>query len=399
MAYNQDQEKEIVPQNTVVFSQPEIPDIPVPPLPIVATPLGAVLSNGEFASPNYRRGESGWRIDSEGNAEFQSLTIAGTFVEISKGTFGGDGTDGVLAITSGTTTLDLGASKVFSKNYSSISITGTGSLTFTNPHTNGTIIILKSQGAVTITSSATRAIDARGFGGQGGATDTSGSEGTGILDDVIHYGLDGSVRTAGLIYTNKFLYTNTSDRLARLAMFIHTGSGGGGGASGAGGGTAGGSGGSGGAGLLIRCGGALNFTGTIDVSGKNGSDGVDLAAVRRSGGGGGGGSCGQCIILYNSLTVNSGTITASGGAGGRGGDTTGAGAGTSAGGGGGGAGAYGAAGGNGASPNGIGSNAGGSGAGAGGGGGEDSNGSFGAGGTGGSSDSSSGLVALNDYFA
>ena len=79
---------------------------------------------------------------------------------IGKASFGGDGSDGALAISSGTTTLDCANKKVFIKNYSSISITGTtGKLAFSNPHTSGTIIILRSQGNVTLTSTSVPLIE------------------------------------------------------------------------------------------------------------------------------------------------------------------------------------------------------------------------------------------------
>src|SRR6185436_3818576 len=96
-----------------------------------------------------------------------SISVSGV-VLISQGTFGGDGSDGALSIAAGTTSIDLAGAKTVVKNYTSIAITGTGALAFTNPHANGTTIILKSQGAVTISSSATRAIDLRSLGCTGG---------------------------------------------------------------------------------------------------------------------------------------------------------------------------------------------------------------------------------------
>ena len=36
------------------------------------------LKRGEFKSPDYIKGRRGWRISSEGNAEFRNVTIAGT---------------------------------------------------------------------------------------------------------------------------------------------------------------------------------------------------------------------------------------------------------------------------------------------------------------------------------
>lgn len=96
--------------------------------------------------------------------------------------FGGDGSDGALSISSGTTTLDLGGAAVVVKNYTSISITGDGKLAFSNPGDNGTIIILKSQGDVVITSSTVPCIDAAGMGAAGGSggNNTHGSGGGGF---------------------------------------------------------------------------------------------------------------------------------------------------------------------------------------------------------------------------
>src|SRR3990167_9608249 len=59
--------------------------------------------------------------------------------------FGGDGTDGELNVSSGTTDIALGGARVVTKNYSSISITGTGAITFSNPHAEGTTVIFKNQ--------------------------------------------------------------------------------------------------------------------------------------------------------------------------------------------------------------------------------------------------------------
>ena len=59
--------------------------------------------------------------------------------------YGGSGSDGALSISSGTTTIALGGARVVVKNYTNISITGTGDLAFSSPHADGTTIILKSQ--------------------------------------------------------------------------------------------------------------------------------------------------------------------------------------------------------------------------------------------------------------
>lgn len=87
--------------------------------------------------------------------------------------FGGTGADGALVITSATTTINVGGANVFVLNYTSISITGTGKLAFSNPASNGTIVILKSQGDVTLTSSSAPMIDMSAMGAAGGLGGTA----------------------------------------------------------------------------------------------------------------------------------------------------------------------------------------------------------------------------------
>jgi hypothetical protein len=70
--------------------------------------------------------------------------------------FGGSGADGALNITSGTVNIALDAIK----NYSSISITGTGSLS--TSVSSGIAMLLNCSGNCTITSSATAAINCSG---------------------------------------------------------------------------------------------------------------------------------------------------------------------------------------------------------------------------------------------
>lgn len=291
--------------------------------------------------------------------------------------FGGDGSDGALTISSGTTTIDLLGAKSVEKNYTSISITGTGALAFSNPHAGGTAIILKSQGAVTITSSATRAIDVRSLGSTGGtagasATNDNGNDGADGTSPAVFYPTFAETNTVptkglgGVSSTNKAGGTagSISIYVAKLSnSFVRSivnsillgavGGGGGGGGSGRSAGAsvssgAGGAGGRGGGSLVIECAGALNFTGTIDASGTVGSVGGNASGTTNAGGGGGaggGGAGGLVALIYKTLTANSGTITATGGTGGAGGnsyDNTGNAAGGS--GGGGGASIYGAGG-------------------------------------------------------
>lgn len=277
--------------------------------------------------------------------------LGATSVEIKH--FGGDGSDGPLMISSGTTTINLGGASVVIKNYSSISILETGSLAFSNPHAGGTLIILRSKGDVVLTSSAAPMIDASGLGATGGGASANGTNATSILDTLAHYGSTGSSPTggiAGVAYSHLPLYTDTAAKLAALNFRLLTpGSGGGGGALTSAGTGSPGSGGRGGAALIIECAGFLNFTtpGGISVAGNAGSAGgagsgaagggggggasiisnlgtaggtSTGAAGNLGGGGGGGGAGGMCLILYNLLVSSSGTITVAGGAGGTGGD-------------------------------------------------------------------------------
>jgi hypothetical protein len=293
-------------------------------LNILPTPTGSVLSNGEFVSPNFRTGQTGWRIDANGNAEFQGATIGG-YVISSRGTFGGDGSDGALTISSGTTTIDLANSAEIIKNYTSISITGTGKLTFSNPNTNGTTIVLRSKGNVTLTSSTAPMIDASGMGAAGGAGRSTAGDGNngsnGISFSFVksNYGAAGTTgggsALGGLI--NSITYqSSVKDDLISNYPQAFTGSGGGGGAESNSIITSG-TGGRGGGGLIIECVGSLNFTTAsgISVAGIAGGNasGSDVGGY---GGGGGGGGGGYLQMSYNTLTANSGTVTIAGGAGG-----------------------------------------------------------------------------------
>lgn len=370
-----------------------------------------------------------------------SLVVNG-YALASQGTFGGDGSDGALTITSGTTTVSLGGAQTVVLNYSSISITGTGKLAFSNPHANGTTIIVKCKGAMTLTSSSTSVIDTVGMGAEGGAggaarvAGTTGTASVGFWTPTFNAGSGcASTQSAsgagGVIASSTALDVWTTGsgntyKMHRRAIFVAPGSGGGGGAGAVNNGAsvnegAGAAGGAGGGCLLIECAGAFNFTtGSIDVSGQAGTAAPTTAANEggnstASGGGGGGGSAGMCLVLYNTLTANTGTIIAKGGIGGAGGAITGNGGNDGdpgSGGGGGGAagyGAAGAAGGAGTHPasttktNGTDGAAGNLGSGGGGGSGAaaDNNGSHagGGGGGGGAGTSITSLVIKNTFFA
>ena len=269
-----------------------------------------------------------------------NLVING-YVQNHKGAFGGDGSDGALAITSGTTTISFASANYIVKNYTSISITGTGKLAFSNKATNGSVAILKSQGAVTITSSTVSCIDLDGMGASGGPGDTGdgddGSRGNGNLGTTpggvggIHgtLGVPGTPGAGGV----SPLYLGFSTIVGNLVP-IYLGAGGGAGGAGENNIT-GGSGGDAGGGLIIECAGALNITGTIYARGLVGANGTNGSGANGDGAGGGGGAGGVVIIGYNTLTANSSTLTVTGGASGSVGT---GGGGTDGGGGGGGAG-------------------------------------------------------------
>lgn len=304
--------------------------------------------------------------------------------------FGGNGSDGALSISSGTTNIDCAGAQTVTKNYTSISITGTGKLTFTNPHANGTIIILKSQGNVTLTASAT-IIDASAMGAIAGTGNGLTQAGNGVLYGSSiaggQFGLSITGGTGGVGASSAGNYTplGFASKLIRLAC----GGGGGGSAGGSNSGQV--SGGRGGGALLIECGGSWNFTTASGIS-VAGQIGFSSTGGNNTGGGGGGGGGGSLVVLYNALTANSGTVVIAGGAGGTGspsaaGGTAGNGTGGSGNGGAGGStsGNGGGGGGGGASDNG-GANGNGGVAGAG-------NGSGGGGGASGYS-----LVTANTYF-
>lgn len=207
--------------------------------------------------------------------------------------FGGDGSDGALNISSGTTTIDLLQKNVVVLNYTSISITGTGKLAFSNASPLGTLIILKSQGDVTLTSSQTPMIDASGLGASGGLP------GFGFSFETQQGANGTNAGTQGFGVNGKYNIVEKAGEGNVIPLCC-----------GASGGNAdSGTGGAGGAGLLIECNGEFNFTtGSISVAGANGNGGGTH-------GGGGGGAGGILIVLYNTLGTNTGTVNYAGGAG------------------------------------------------------------------------------------
>jgi len=297
------------------------------------------------------------------SASSTSITVNGLDVESKLSKFGGDGSDGALTASS---TIDLGNAAIVVKNYTEISLTGTSKLTFTNPATKGTTIILKSQGDVTITCTSAPCIDTSALGGAGGAggtgagsnnntTGRAGGGGSSIISDGTRPSIetisasgdsgcsDGSAGSDGLglsvntggagglcisnantnntVASNPLGFSKSFQLLASSTPYLKAyplipGSGGGGGGGGNGSGRDGTAGGRGGGALMLEVGGALNFTiaGGISVAGENGTNSAD--SNDRCGSGGG---AGVFFGLYNTLTANSGTITVTGGSTGSGG--------------------------------------------------------------------------------
>jgi hypothetical protein len=239
----------------------------------------------------------------------------------------GDGSDGAL---SGTTAVNLGSSAFVVKQYTSVTIASTDVLTFTNSHTNGTYIIFLVQGDGIITSSATRAIDLRLLGPAGG-TAVSGTSNTN--------GNDGTQGKCGMFLTDSGKKGNATGALAGNGGALPTfqgvptdsiylwddpfawiAAGGGSGAiSGNGSGTSAtsGKGGKAAGSFKMLCGGALNFTGTIDATGEAGGNGVKVTSPPDPAGGGGGGG-GRVRLIAKYIIASSGTINVTGGAGGTG---------------------------------------------------------------------------------
>lgn len=273
------------------------------------------------------------------NVYGQNIYNNGALVASSK--FGGTGADGALSISSGTTTINCSNAAVVVKNYTSISITGTAKLAFSNPHANGTIVILKSQGNVTITSSTNPAVDLTSMGaaaGNNGQGLISGPT-AGFLQGV---SISGGSTTPGFKVAGRGVHNVSAVNGKGVNVYAAAG-----GSSGSSPGTPG-TGGLGGGGLYIECGGALNITSTLTAAGAAGTNGSGTGSanyayggdgggsqtegsmggisagtnIQAAGGGGGGG--GSICILYNALTANTGTYTVTGGAGGTGSGSAGA---------------------------------------------------------------------------
>ena len=286
------------------------------------TLTGLLLGNGTATIGTIAPGTSGNVLASNGTTWASSAPASGS-------KFGGTGADGALNITSGTTTLDLGASSFFIRNYTSMSITGTGKLAFTNPGGSGTVIMLKSQGDVTVTSSTVPAVDASNMGSTGGGGIATFAAPPGGNSPSGNGCFCGACTQA---LASSGVGTPTSASQYGRALIIWAGGSGGGNGGGGAGCTAGGR---GGGGVYIEAKGNLNITSTFWAKGQTGGNYIVGGACSTIGGGGGGGSfsggaggsdtnAGGCggggggmfYILYNGTVTNTATFDTSGGAGG-----------------------------------------------------------------------------------
>lgn len=220
-----------------------------------------------------------------------AVPIADASGKLDSGWIGfGDGSDGALNISSGTTTINLGGLPFVTKNYTSLSITGTGKLNFSNPAPQGTVVIINVKNDVVLSSSADASIDLRGMGSTVAST-------TGALDAVDH--------RSKTIYgsTNFYASPLNQNSLTKVGAIIVSA-----GTQGTAGGTAPGL---GAGGLIMRLGGNLTGTSTILA---NGGNGVDTDSLHTTAGGGGSGS--DVYIGYKGDYTGTITINNSGGRGG-----------------------------------------------------------------------------------
>lgn len=298
---------------------------------------GRIIGNGRTSTSLYFNANEYWYT------QVANTATSGAIIKASSTTgkldssfltakFGGDGSDGILSSTSGTgITLTLASGATVVKNYTSISITGTGKLAFVGPNSNGTTVILKSIGDVTLTSSSTPMIDCSGLG------PADGNDGYGITVIKTVAGQStpgaGTGGTAGTVPTLSAAHIVASELSGKYPYIIPGAAGGGGGSQRGGGGGGGssisagsdgaggvnastdgnGAGGRGGGALIIECGGTLTYTTASGISVKGNPGGAGSGS---NSGGGGGGAGGMTYIFYNTLGSATGTIIVDGGIGG-----------------------------------------------------------------------------------
>jgi len=278
----------------------------------------------------------------------------------------GDGSDGDVSLSSGTTSLTrdmyynnltlTGTAKfatsgyrVFVRGILDISAAGNGCIN--RDGTNG-VNASSATGASAPAAQSASTVGGSGNGGAGGTGSTTtgaqaaaptnltpangGAGGLGAAGGSGTSGAGGGTR-AGATVANPVSYRHFTQNLLRGVSIMSGGAGGAGGAGGGGDGTAGAGGGSGGNGGCIvwvsarfvnRSGSTAD--GAISCVGGNGGNGFTPAAGARGGGGGaGGGGGGYIYFAYGALLGSTATncFSAGGGTGGNGGNATGAGVG------------------------------------------------------------------------
>ena len=239
----------------------------------------------------------------------------------------GDGSAGAFSCTSGTCAMR-------GENwYSSVNI-ASGATAFLSAPGSGTLfegpLTIRSTGTCTIAGTLSASVNnsATGVAGNSFGGGSGGGGGGGTAAGVIgnNQGNSSTAGSAGAASGGTGGNAGSPD--ARDYNLLVAGSGMPtlnfnvpyGGAKGGNGGSSGATGGSGGGSIVLDCA-AINFTGTIDVSGANGG----TATANNTGAGGGGG--GGFVIMRSPNLTNSGTINVAGGSGGSCGTFTGCGAG------------------------------------------------------------------------
>lgn len=235
----------------------------------------------------------------------------------------GNGSDGAF---SGTTAINLSSAALVVKQYTSVTLASTDTLTFTNPNSNGTAIVFLVQGDAVMTTSATRGVDLRSLGAPGGAAISGTSNATGNAGTVgkcgmfqANAGSPGSGSSAGNGgATPTFQGLPTDSQYLINDPFMWVGAGGGSGSvigNGSGSSATSGAGGRAAGSFTMFVGGGLNITCVIDATGTAGGNASGSSSPPNAGGGGGGAG-GRVRIYYKYLIANSATINITGGAGG-----------------------------------------------------------------------------------
>lgn len=253
----------------------------------------ALSSNSFFFEPSYQTPQ----YNAASSTAYQvPMTDASSTLRGWSGAFGGDGTNGALSVTSGTTTIDLLATNIVVRQYTSINILAGAVLTFSNPPSDGSMVILKSRSSCNIAGT----INGSGFGA---ATSTRAF---GLMETLQAY-------NAAVSNPNSE-YGSSAAKLWAGKTGLAMGSGGQNVATAS-------TSGRGGVALRIECADSLVFTGTINVNGQTGLAGAAATNVSAGArGGGAGGAGGSFLGLANRIITNSGSITFAGGLGGAGGN-------------------------------------------------------------------------------